>query len=86
MICFCFPVYVQEEEVTGMDSEKMESKNLSVREAGRRGGEATKSHLGLEHFKRIGSIGGKRTAFLYRQLLKEFGRKGGRPRSRTINW
>jgi uncharacterized protein len=67
-----------------MAGDLQESRSMSVREAGRRGGEATKSRLGLEHFKKIGTVGGKRTAFLYRQLLREFGKKGGRPRRPTL--
>ena len=68
-----------------MDSDQQESKSMSVREAGRRGGEATKSRMGLEYFKKIGSTGGKTTAFLYRQLLGEFGKRGGRPKRPTLS-
>lgn len=53
---------------------------VSVREAGRRGGQSTLEHRGTEFFREIGAMGGKRTAELYADLLKEFGRKGGRPR------
>jgi uncharacterized protein len=63
-----------------MDADQPESKSMSVREAGRKGGETTKSRLGLDHFREIGSKGGKKTASLYKQLLKDFGRRGGRPR------
>jgi general stress protein YciG len=51
----------------------------TVREAGSRGGRATAKRYGSEHFRRIGALGGKRTKELYADLLKELGRKGGRP-------
>ena len=53
---------------------------ISVREAGARGGRATRENKGVDFFKRIGAKGGKRTAELYHDLLTEFGRRGGRPR------
>lgn len=56
------------------------SDEISVREAGRRGGRATVESQETDFFKRIGRKGGKRTAELYADLLKEFGRRGGRPR------
>jgi general stress protein YciG len=59
-------------------------KELSVNEAGRRGGNSTLKRKGKSFFRRIGSKGGKRTAQLYRHLLKEFGQKGGRPKSPAL--
>jgi general stress protein YciG len=53
---------------------------ITVSEAGRRGGQATLHNQGIEYFKGIGRKGGKRTAQLYRKMLSEFGKKGGRPR------
>jgi len=58
---------------------------ITVKEAGRRGGRATLESQGREFFSRIGKKGGQRTAELYRGLLKEFGRKGGRPRRPTLD-
>jgi general stress protein YciG len=60
--------------------DEMEEKVMNVREAGRRGGQSTKKRWGIGFFRDIGRIGGKRTAQLYRDVLKEFGRRGGRPR------
>lgn len=53
---------------------------ISVKEAGRRGGCATLERRGRAFFQKIGAKGGRKTADLYRDLLSEFGRKGGRPR------
>jgi len=58
---------------------------VSAKEAGRRGGLATLRNKGPEFFKTIGKKGGQRTAKLYSQLLKEFGKAGGRPRCPTID-
>ena len=52
---------------------------ITVAEAGRRGGLATLESQGSDFFKRIGRKGGKRTAERYRDIFAEFGRKGGRP-------
>lgn len=61
------------------------SRAISVREAGRRGGRATVENQGMGFFKKIGKKGGQRTAKLYANLLKEFGRKGGRPRRPALD-
>ena len=53
---------------------------ISVREAGARGGRATLENQGVDFFRRIGAKGGKRTKEFYADLLKEFGKRGGRPR------
>ncbi len=58
---------------------------ISVQEAGRRGGESTLERRGTNFFREIGRKGGQRTAKLYRELLKEFGKKGGRPRHPSLN-
>lgn len=52
---------------------------LTVAEAGQRGGKATLRNQGPDFFKNIGKRGGKRTAKLYSHLLKEHGGQGGRP-------
>ena len=59
---------------------EIEGKVMNVREAGRRGGESTLKRWGVGFFRKIGSKGGKRTARLYKDLLKDLGRQGGRPR------
>jgi general stress protein YciG len=56
------------------------SRKMTVQEAGRRGGLTTLDNQGRAFFSRIGKKGGKRTAQLYRELLSEFGKQGGRPR------
>lgn len=61
------------------------SGQVTVREAGARGGRATRENKGVDFFKRIGAKGGRRTAELYRDLLVEFGKKGGRPRRPSLN-
>lgn len=53
---------------------------LTVREAGRRGGSSTLQRRGAEFYQKIGRKGGQRTKELYGELLSEFGKKGGRPR------
>ncbi len=58
---------------------------ISVREAGARGGRATFELRGREFLREIGKKGGRRTANLYGALLAEFGRKGGRPRRHDID-
>lgn len=55
-------------------------KVMSVREAGRKGGNSTLKRLGIDFYKAIGRKGGRRTAQLYKQVMKEHGKKGGRPR------
>jgi len=53
---------------------------ISVKEAGARGGRSTLERRGTEFFREIGAKGGRKRAELYRDLLAEFGRRGGRPR------
>jgi general stress protein YciG len=61
------------------------SGQVTVQEAGARGGRATRENKGVDFFKRIGAKGGRRTAELYADLLKEFGKRGGRPRRPTLD-
>ena len=61
------------------------SDQITVQEAGRRGGRSTLEHRGTEFFREIGRKGGQRTKELYGELLSEFGRKGGRPRRPALN-
>jgi len=58
---------------------------VSVREAGRRGGNVTLQNHGHDHFRRIGSLGGTTTKARWGQLFQQMGRKGGRPRRPAIN-
>ena len=58
---------------------------ISVKVAGRRGGMTTRDRYGSDFYRRIGKIGGERTRELYAELLKEFGKRGGRPRLPTLN-
>ncbi len=57
-----------------------EDQGITTREAGARGGRSTLERRGVGFFQQIGRKGGRRTAELYGKLLKEFGRRGGRPR------
>lgn len=58
---------------------------MSVAEAGRKGGTATRSRHGSEFYRRIGSRGGQSTKKLYSHLLREFGKHGGRPKRPSLN-
>ena len=58
---------------------------MTVQEAGRRGGCKTLERRGIQFLRNIGRKDGQRTAELYGELLKEYGRKGGRPRRPTLN-
>ena len=57
-----------------------EDQGITAREAGARGGRSTLERRGVGFFQQIGRKGGRRTTELYGELLKEFGRRGGRPR------
>lgn len=61
------------------------SGGISVQEAGRRGGTATLEKQGVNFFREIGRKGGRRTAELYGDLLREFAKRGGRPRRPALN-
>ncbi len=62
-----------------------DKEQITVAEAGRRGGKSTLERRGIEFFRQIGVKGGKRTSELYRELLSEFGKRGGRPRRPALN-
>ena len=59
------------------------SSSISVREAGRRGGIATRDRHGIEFYRQIGARGGESTKKFYAHLFSEFGKKGGRPKRPT---
>ena len=53
--------------------------NMSVREAGRKGGTTTRARYGPEFFQEIGQKGGKAVSERYtNEHFREIGRKGGR--------
>jgi len=53
--------------------------NMSVREAGRKGGKTTRARYGSEFFQEIGAKGGKAVSERYpNEHFREIGRKGGR--------
>ncbi len=53
--------------------------NMSVREAGRKGGNSTRARYGAEFFQEIGAKGGKAVSERYsNEHFREIGRKGGR--------
>jgi general stress protein YciG len=58
---------------------------MTVKQAGRRGGNITRDRYGRDFYQKIGAEGGRRTAELYADLLKEFGKRGGRPRRPTLD-
>lgn len=72
-----------------MKTEKPESEvkasDITVREAGARGGRSTLERRGIEFFRKIGAKGGKRQKELYADLLAEFGKLGGRPRRPSLD-
>ncbi|MEP7082745.1 MAG: hypothetical protein ABI841_07190, partial [Chloroflexota bacterium] len=53
--------------------------DMSVREAGRKGGTTTRARYGAEFFQEIGAKGGKAVSERYsNEHFREIGRKGGR--------
>jgi uncharacterized protein len=53
--------------------------NMSVREAGRKGGKTTRARYGAEFFQEIGAKGGRTVSERYsNEHFREIGRKGGR--------
>lgn len=68
------------------ENEVEASDQITCREAGRRGGTATRDRFaGTDFYQRIGAKGGKRQKELYSDLLAEYGRLGGRPRRPSLN-
>ena len=65
--------------MAGETSEPKKREPMSVREAGRKGGKATRARDGPEFFTEIGQKGGRAVSRLYpSEHFKEIGRKGGR--------
>ena len=65
-------------------SDKLSSE-ISVREAGRRGGIVTRERHGVEFYRQIGGKGGESTKRLYSHLFSELGKRGGRPKRPALN-
>ncbi len=59
--------------------------DLTVKEAGAKGGRATLERHGRSHYAVIGKMGGQRTRELYGKLLKEVSKRGGRPRRPALH-
>jgi general stress protein YciG len=85
LIIFKTNFYTQVTHLVGSLMHKKSNIQITVSKAGRRGGQTTLKNQGNDFFRRIGKKGGKRTAELYRDLLSEFGKKGGRPRRPTLS-
>ena len=62
-----------------------DKRQITVAEAGRRGGIATRNRHGADFYRQIGAKGGAATKKLYGHLFREFGRRGGRPRRPSLN-
>jgi general stress protein YciG len=58
----------------------VEKEEITVAEAGRRGGTMTRDRHGVEFLREIAKRGGETTKKRYGHLFSEFGRRGGRPR------
>jgi len=67
-------------ERSGTDQEgTTKNGNMSVREAGRKGGKTTRARYGAEFFQEIGAKGGRAVSERYsNEHFREIGRKGGR--------
>ena len=61
-------------------AEIIETRGISVKEAGKRGGIATRDRHGVEFYRQIGARGGEITKRRWGHLFGQFGKKGGRPR------
>lgn len=61
------------------------AEEISVKEAGRRGGCTTRDrHAGTDFYRRIGAMGGRVTKIRYAHLFSEYGKRGGRPRRPSL--
>ena len=66
------------------DNQAEVSHGISVQEAGRRGGIATRDRRGVEFLREIAKKGGETTKRRYGHLFSQFGKRGGRPRRPTL--
>jgi general stress protein YciG len=63
-----------------------ENGNMSVREAGRKGGKTTRQRYGSEFYQEIGQKGGKAVSERYsHEHFQTIGRKGGRKVAELID-
>lgn len=62
-----------------------DKEEITVAEAGRRGGIMTRDRHGVEFLRKIAQKGGRATATRYHDLLSEFGKRGGRPRRPALD-
>lgn len=60
------------------------NKPITVAEAGRRGGLSLLNRRGNKHFSEIGRKGQEILRKRYPGMASEWGKKGGRPRKKTI--
>lgn len=58
---------------------------ITVAEAGRRGGLATRDRHGIEFYRQIGARGGQTTKRRWGHLFSQFGKKGGRPKRPVLS-
>ena len=64
---------------SGDQNPSLDEGNMSVREAGRKGGTTTRARYGAEFFQEIGAKGGRTVSERYsNEHFREIGRKGGR--------
>jgi general stress protein YciG len=67
------------ERRTSDQTPSLDEGNMSVREAGRKGGKTTRARYGAEFFQEIGAKGGRTVSERYsNEHFREIGRKGGR--------
>ncbi|MBA7694259.1 hypothetical protein ES703_102866 [subsurface metagenome] len=58
---------------------------ISVKEAGHRGGTATRDRHGVKFLREIAKKGGETTKRRWGHLYSEFGKRGGRPRRSNLD-
>ncbi len=67
-------------------AETNDNGNMSVREAGRKGGKTTRQRYGAEFYQEIGQKGGKAVSERYsHEHFQAIGRKGGRKVAELID-
>jgi len=65
-------------------AEIIETRGISVKEAGQRGGTMTRDRHGVEFYREIGARGGETTKTRWGHLFSELGKRGGRPRRPSL--
>jgi general stress protein YciG len=75
MICFAVPTIIAKKL---REEEMAEKGSMTVKEAGKKGGRATKSRYGPEFYERIGRMGGQTTKSRHGPLFyQKIGSLGG---------